>query len=163
VDAPPESNTDKDIDQMEDMLDDTRHEYPTLETDRPPPEEVQQFYKLLEAADAKAHEGINMTILLVVTWLMVMKLKYNFSNNCYNDIVKLIIDLIPANHKIPENLYQYKKIVLGLDMNYACENNCMLFWRDHENDTHCMYCNKSRYEVVVDEEGIEVTTKVPVK
>ena len=81
--------------------------------------------------------------------------------------MKLIIDLLPSNHKMLENLYQSKKIVSCLDMNYekvdACENNCMLFWRDHENDTHCMYCNKSRYEVVVDEEGIEVTTKVPVK
>jgi hypothetical protein len=25
----------------------------------------------------------------------VMKLKYNFLNQCYNDIMKLIIDLIP--------------------------------------------------------------------
>jgi hypothetical protein len=41
---------------------------------------------------------------------MVMKSKYNFSNNCYNDIVKLIIDLLPPNHKLPENLYQSKKI-----------------------------------------------------
>jgi hypothetical protein len=43
------------------------------------------------------------------------------------------------------------------------KNNCMLLWRDHENDTHCMHCNKSRYAVVVDEKGIEITTKVPVK
>jgi hypothetical protein len=59
-----------------------------------------------------------------------MKSKYNFLNNCYNDIMKLIINLLPSNHKMLENLYQSKKIVLGLDMNYekidACENNCML-------------------------------------
>jgi hypothetical protein len=35
VDAPPESNTDEDVDRMEDMLDDIRHEYPTLETEDP--------------------------------------------------------------------------------------------------------------------------------
>ena len=40
VDAPPELNTDEDIDRMEDMLDDIRHEYPTLETEQPPLEEV---------------------------------------------------------------------------------------------------------------------------
>jgi hypothetical protein len=34
---------------------------------------------------------------------------------------------------------------------------------DHENDTHCMHCGKSRYTVVVDEEGTEITTKVPIK
>jgi hypothetical protein len=66
-----------------------------------------------------------------------------------------------------KNLYQSKKIVLGLGMNYekidACENNCMLFWRDHENDTHCMHYEMSRYVVLVDEDGNEVTTKVMVK
>jgi hypothetical protein len=68
---------------------------------------------------------------------------------------------------MPKNLYQSKKIVLGLGMNYekidACENNRMLFWRDHKNDTHCMHCKNSRYAVVVDKEGTEVTTKVSVK
>jgi hypothetical protein len=62
---------------------------------------------------------------------MAMKLKYNFSNQCYNDIVKLIIDLIPTKHNMPKDLYQSRKIVSGLGMNYekidVCENNYMLF------------------------------------
>jgi hypothetical protein len=37
VNAPSES----DVDRMDDMLDDIRHEYPALETDQPPLEEVQ--------------------------------------------------------------------------------------------------------------------------
>jgi hypothetical protein len=98
---------------------------------------------------------------------MVMKPKYNFSEICYNDIMELIIDLLLPNHKMLENLYQSKKVDLGLGMNYekidACGNNCMLFWRDHENVTNCMHYDKSRYAVVVDEEGTEVTTKVPDK
>jgi hypothetical protein len=62
---------------------------------------------------------------------MGMKSKYNFSNQCYNDIVKLIIGLIPAKHSMLKYLYQSKKIVDGLGMNYekidVCEKNCMLF------------------------------------
>ena len=72
---------------------------------------MQQFYKLLEVADAKVHEGTKVTILQVVTRLMTMKSKYNFLNNCYNNIMKLIINLLPSIHKMPENLYQSKKIV----------------------------------------------------
>jgi hypothetical protein len=67
VDAPPESEVHEDVDQMEDMLDDIGHEYPALETDQPPSEEVQQFYKLLEASDAKVHKGTNVIVLQVVT------------------------------------------------------------------------------------------------
>jgi hypothetical protein len=45
---------------------------------------------------------------------MAMKSKYNFSNQCYNDIVKLIIDLIPMKHNMPKDFYQSKKIVSGI-------------------------------------------------
>jgi hypothetical protein len=62
---------------------------------------------------------------------MGMKSKYNLSNHWYNDIVKLIIDLIPAKHNMPKGMYQSKKIVAGLGTNYekidVCERNCMLF------------------------------------
>jgi hypothetical protein len=39
----------------------------------------------------------------------------------------------------------------------------MLFWKEHENTTHCIHCSKARYAVVLDEDGNEVTTKVPIK
>jgi hypothetical protein len=62
---------------------------------------------------------------------MGMKSKYNFLNQCYNDIVKLIIDLILMKHNMSKDLYQLKKIVTSLSMNYekidVCERNNMLF------------------------------------
>jgi hypothetical protein len=60
-----------------------------------------------------------------------VKSKYNFWNQYYNDIIKLIIDLILMKHNMSKDLYQSKKIVSGLSMNYekidVCEKNCMLF------------------------------------
>jgi hypothetical protein len=45
--------------------------------------------------------------------------------------MKLIIDLIPVKHNMLKDLYQSKKIVASLGMNYekidVCERNCMLF------------------------------------
>jgi hypothetical protein len=63
MDATMESNIDEDIVQMEDMLIDIRHDYPALETGQSPSAEVHQFYKLLEASDAKVHEGTNVIVL----------------------------------------------------------------------------------------------------
>jgi hypothetical protein len=64
---------------------------------------------------------------------MVLKSKYSFSNQCYNDIVKLIIDLILAKHNMLKTLYQSKKIVPSLEMNYekndACKKNACCFGR----------------------------------
>jgi hypothetical protein len=92
---------------------------------------VQNFYRLLAASEEKVRNGTALTVLQAVTHLMEMKSMYNFSNQCYNDIVKLIIDLISTKHNMPKDLYQSKKIVAGLGMNYekmdACETNCLLF------------------------------------
>jgi hypothetical protein len=97
VDHTIESDGDQDVDRMEEMLDDIRNEYLELQNNHAFPKDVKEFYKLLEASEAKVHEGTNVSILQVVTRLMVMKSKYTFSNNCYNDFVKLIIDINPPN------------------------------------------------------------------
>jgi hypothetical protein len=57
---------------------------------------------------------------------MGMKLKYNFLNQYYNDIVKLIIDVILVKRNMPKDLYQSKKIVANLGMNYEKIDVCEL-------------------------------------
>jgi hypothetical protein len=113
------------------------------------------------------HDGTDVTVLQAVTRLMTMKSKYNFSNQCYNDMVKLIIDLIPMKHNMPKDLYQSKKIVAGLGMEYEkidmCEKNCMLFWKEHRDATKCIHCDRSRYVKLRNEDGDSVTTKVAIK
>jgi hypothetical protein len=48
---------------------------------------------------------------------------------------------------------KYKKIDV-------CEDNCMLFWKEYEADTHCQKCGKSRYAEVLKEDGATFATKV---
>jgi hypothetical protein len=165
--AAAESDGNDDEDRMNDMIADIGMEYDLGSGDQHPPPEVQIFCRLLAASDEKVHDGTELTILQAVTCLVGMKSKYNFSNQCYNNILKLIIDLIPAKHNMPKDLYRSKKIIAGLDMNYkkinVCERNCMLFSKEHKNDTKCMCCCWSRYMKVVNEDGASVITKVVVK
>jgi hypothetical protein len=74
---------------------------------------------------------------------MGFKLEYSFSNQCYNDIVKFVIDLIPAKHNMSKDLYQSKKIVVGLRMDNekidVCKRNYMLFWKEHKDGSKCMH------------------------
>jgi hypothetical protein len=129
--AAAESDGNDDEDRMDDMIADIGMEYDLGSGDQHPPPEVHNFYGLIAASEEKVHDGTALTILQAVTRLMTMKSKYNFSNLCYNNIIKLIIDLIPVKHNMPKDLYEAKKIVDGLGMNYekidACEKNCMLF------------------------------------
>jgi hypothetical protein len=115
--ATAESDRSDDEDQMDDMIADIGMECDQGSGDQHPPLEVPNFYRLLVASDEKVHDGTDLTVLQDVTRLMVMRLKYNFSNQCYNDTVKLIIDIIPAKHNMPKDLYQSKKIDAGLGMN----------------------------------------------
>jgi hypothetical protein len=100
-----------------------------------------------------------------VTRHMSFKSKYNFSNQCYNDIMKLIIDLIPAKHNMSKDLYQYKKIVSDLRMNYekidVYEKSACCFERSIR--TTLNICSRSRHMKVINEDGTYVTTKVVVK
>jgi hypothetical protein len=113
------------------------------------------------------HDGTDVTVLQAVTHLMGFKSKYSFFNQCYNDVVKFIIDLIVVKHNMPKDLYQSKKIVSGLGMNYekidACKKNYMLFWKEHKDDTKCQHCGKPRFVNVINEDGASVTPKVVVK
>jgi hypothetical protein len=112
------------------MIADIGMEYDLGFGDQHPQPEVHNFYRLLAASDEKVDDGTKLTILQAVTRVMGMKSKYNFSNQCYNDIVKLVIDLIPAKHNMPKDMYHSKKIIASLGMNYekidVCERNCML-------------------------------------
>jgi hypothetical protein len=111
-----ESDGNDDVDRMDDMVADIGRGYDLEFED--PPSEVQNFYKLFAASEEKVHNGTDGTVLQAVTHLMVFKSKYNLSNMCYNDIVKLIFDLIPVKHNMPKDLCQSKKIVSGLRINY---------------------------------------------
>jgi hypothetical protein len=109
-----ESDENDDEDWMDDMIADIGREYDLGSGDQHPLPEVQNFYRFLTASDEKVNDGTDVTVLQAVTRLMAMKSKYNFSNQCYNNIVKLIIDLIPTKHNMPKDLYQSKNIVAGL-------------------------------------------------
>jgi hypothetical protein len=102
--TPDESDKSNDEDRMDDMIAYIGMKYDLGDEDQHPPMEVQNFYKLLAASDEKVHDTTDLTVLQAVMRLMRIKLKYNFSNQCYNDIVKLIIDLISAKHNMPKDL-----------------------------------------------------------
>jgi hypothetical protein len=90
---------------MDEMIADIDMEYDLRSGYQHPPPEVHNFYRLLLASDEKVHDDTNLIILQAVTHLMVMKSKYNFLNQCYSGIMKLIIDLIPMKHNMSKDLY----------------------------------------------------------
>jgi hypothetical protein len=80
--------------------------------------EVQKFFELLKASEEAVHEHTTMSVLSFVTQLMAIKSTFAFLNNCYKELLKLFSDVLPANHKIPRDMYQSKKLLSSLGMDY---------------------------------------------
>jgi hypothetical protein len=61
-------------------------------------------------------------------------------------------------------MYHSKKLVKKLSMDYekidVCQNNCMIFWKEHKDEKQCLKYGKPRYVEAVNDDGETVTTKV---
>jgi hypothetical protein len=108
-----------------------------------------------------------MFVLSLVTRLIAIKSKFAFSNNCYKELLKLISDVLPANHKLSRDMYQSKKLLSGLGMDYekidVCQDNYVLFWKEHINEMKCLKCGKSRFVEVINADNEEVMTEIAYK
>jgi hypothetical protein len=148
---------------MHEMLDSLRPEL-NLSSEDPATPEVSRFFKLLKDSEESLHEHTDVSILAFVTRLMAIKSKYFFSNNCYNEILKLLGDVLPKPNKLPKDMYHSKIIIKGLGIDYekidVCKNNCMLFMKEHAGEKKCLKCGQSRFVEVVNDEGDKVLTDV---
>jgi hypothetical protein len=128
--------------------------------------EVPKYFGLLASLKEPLYGATILLQLATVIRLMASKLKYNFSVSCYNNLVDLILDMLPKSHKFPKDFYYSKKLLAGLGMPYqkihVCENNCMLFWKNNKNLKHRLFCKKCIYKKVVNKDGSMQITSVPV-
>jgi hypothetical protein len=116
------------IDRMDKMLETIQAE---ITKDPPTTEEVEAFFKLLKASEQPRHKHTEVILLAFITQLVDIKSKYFFFNNCYNDLIKLINDILLKTHKVPKDMYQSKKIMSALGLKYEnigiCPDNCIFF------------------------------------
>jgi hypothetical protein len=150
-------------DGIDEMLDAIRPELETNPEDPPTPE-VQKFFDMLRVLEELLHEHTTLSVLAFVTRLTSIKSKFSFSNKCYKELLSLFSDVLSSNHKMSKDMYQLKKLLSALGMEYekidACEDNYMLFYKEHKDETKCLKCDKSRFVEVINKVGEKVTTKV---
>jgi hypothetical protein len=150
-------------DRMNEILEAIQSEF-DLDTEDPPTPEVKEFFRLLKASEEPLHEHTKVTVITFVTRLMAIKSKFLFSNNCYNELLKLIGDVLPNSNKLPKDIYHSKKLIKWLSMDYenidVCRNSCMLFWKEHKEENKCLKYGKPRYVEIINDNGETVTTEI---
>jgi hypothetical protein len=82
------------IDRMDEMVEAIQTGF-NLNIEDPPTSEVEEFVRLLKALKKPLHDHVKVTLLTFVTRLLAIKSKFVFSNNCYNELLKLFGDVLP--------------------------------------------------------------------
>jgi hypothetical protein len=117
----------RDVDRMDKMFEAIEAEV----IEDVPTVEVVAFFKHLKASEETLHEQTEVTLLAFITRLVAIKFKYFFSNNYYNDLLKLISDILSKAQKMPKDMYQFIKMMSALGLKYekidVCPDNCMFF------------------------------------
>nr|AAV32185.1 putative polyprotein [Oryza sativa Japonica Group] len=86
------------------------------------------------------------------------KAKNGVSDKAFDDLLKLVKNILPEGNKLPETTYEAKKIVcpLGLEVQkiHACPNDCILYrGEEYENLEACPVCKALRYKIRRDDPG----------
>jgi hypothetical protein len=79
---------------------------------------VQNFFDMLKDLEEPLHEYTTVSVLIFITHITSIKSKFTFSNKCYKELLKLFSDVLPSNHKMPKDIYQSKKLLSALGMEY---------------------------------------------
>jgi hypothetical protein len=92
-------------DMMDEMLDAI---WPKLETnpEDPPTPKVQKFFDILRASEESLLKHTTISVLAFITFLMTIKSKFAFLNNCYKELLNLINDVLPNNYKMSKDMYR---------------------------------------------------------
>ena len=145
-------------DRMDDMLADLAAVAPSLGNEEPT-EYAQAFYRMIDSAEQLVHDKTTHSTLSATARLVSIKSQHNLSISCYDDIVALIHELLPADSNLPKDFYHSKKMLKGLGMPYekihVCYNNCMLYYKDNKHKEKCDFCDTPRY--------VDGSNKVPCK
>nr|CAH65919.1 OSIGBa0102O13.10 [Oryza sativa] len=100
------------------------------------------------------------------------KAKNGVSDKAFGDLLKLVKNILPEGNKLPETMYEAKKIVcpLGLEVQkiHACPNDCILYrGEEYENLEACPICKALRYKIRRDDpdevDGQLTKKRIPTK
>ena len=115
-----------------------------------PPSETDDFREKVKELHAPLYPGYkNYSRLSFVIELYIIKLRDKMSDVTFEETVHLLKDAF-LDINIPDSFYETKKLMRALDCDYkkidACQNDCMMFWKQDENLDACKVCNEPRWK-----------------
>ncbi|XP_062103630.1 uncharacterized protein LOC133814719 [Humulus lupulus] len=110
----------------------------------------EEFVKFLGDAEKPIFRGSRMSKLVVLVKLYNLKASSGWSDISFTNLLDLTKEILPKDNEMPSSLYEAKKTLCTLGMDYkkihACPNDCVLYSNNLENATRCPTCKTSRWK-----------------
>jgi hypothetical protein len=91
------------------------------------------------------------TTLSAIVELHNVKKRFGWSGNSVTFLLSILKRWLPKENTLPETYPVMKQMLKDLGMKaesiHACENNCILYWKENENAMECPQCKEPRYRV----------------
>ncbi|RVW37618.1 PH, RCC1 and FYVE domains-containing protein 1 [Vitis vinifera] len=110
------------------------------------------FETLLEDAQKPLYPGCrNFTKLSALVKLYNLKARYGWSDKSFSELLSILGDMLPLNNELHLSMYEAKKTLNTLGMEYekihACPNDCILYRNELKDATSCPTCGTSRWKL----------------
>ena len=112
------------------------------------------FKDMLEDAEKPLYPGAKHSKLSSLMRLYNVKGNYGWSDKGFSALLEVLADILPNNNTLPMSMYEVKKTmkVLGLEYEkiHACPNDCILYRNEFADLAECPNCGASRYQIKKD-------------
>ena len=113
-------------------------------------DEPDSLKSLLEECDKPLYVGSKYNALSGLLKFQHLKGQFGWSDASFDALLSVLKDILPSNNTIPSSIYESKKLLKGVGLQYekihACENDCVLFWKEHKDASQCPTCGTSRWK-----------------
>ena len=104
---------------------------------------------MLEDAKKPLYHGcVKFTMFFSLVKLYNVKARYGWSDKSFSDLLQILWDMLSMNNEIPLSMYEAKKTLNALGMEYkkihACPNDFILYRKELNDASSCPPCGMSR-------------------
>ena len=112
------------------------------------PKELVDLQKLVEANSQELFPNCKKyTKLRFLIRLLHIRLLGGWTDKSFDLILDLFNEVLLEGSTLPKNYYETKKLIKSIGLGYisihACENDCILYWKDNEKYESCPMCKAS--------------------
>ncbi|XP_019226844.1 PREDICTED: uncharacterized protein LOC109208231 [Nicotiana attenuata] len=133
------------------VLDAAGPSFDPIDRDELPNPDAQKFYDMIDSTNQEVWPSCEThSQLSAVARLLHIKSEHHLSDRCFDDICQYVNEMIPPDNLMPNNFYETKKLMQGMNMPvekiHSCINACMIYWGEDSELSHCKFCRHPRYK-----------------